>query len=313
MKKFINQTCPVCKEAFQEFDDIVVCPDCGTPHHRDCFAKSGHCVNEQKHGTDWSYQTEPNAGKSQQGTAQPSLDDQLRCPQCGAVNDTGALFCSNCGNSLASHPQTAESQNPQSIFPNTVSQIPPILYSSLGGVSNDEELDGIKASDYADYVGTNQGYFLPKFKCFANKKILSVNFCAFLFPSIYYLYRKVYSFGIFFFLLDLSVLLGNVAFYLASGISADYAVAYDLVYGISTALSVLQLVCGVLSGIFGNWLYYRKARKEICKRQKQGIISAEDRERLKKRGSVSYAVASTGVLLLTLFAMLGTYAGLLLL
>lgn len=42
--------CPVCEESFKENDDVVVCPDCGTPHHRDCWKKNGRCFNEEKHG-----------------------------------------------------------------------------------------------------------------------------------------------------------------------------------------------------------------------------------------------------------------------
>ena len=29
--------CPVCGKSFQESDDIVVCPQCGAPHHRECW------------------------------------------------------------------------------------------------------------------------------------------------------------------------------------------------------------------------------------------------------------------------------------
>ena len=30
--RYTGETCPVCNQVFQEDDDIVVCPDCGTPH-----------------------------------------------------------------------------------------------------------------------------------------------------------------------------------------------------------------------------------------------------------------------------------------
>ena len=26
-------------------DDIVVCPDCGAPYHRDCYEKLGRCIH----------------------------------------------------------------------------------------------------------------------------------------------------------------------------------------------------------------------------------------------------------------------------
>ena len=48
IKKYI---CPVCNNAFNENDDAVFCPECGTPHHRECWKTNGKCFNEHLHGT----------------------------------------------------------------------------------------------------------------------------------------------------------------------------------------------------------------------------------------------------------------------
>ncbi|MDR1755317.1 MAG: hypothetical protein LBR74_10565 [Eubacterium sp.] len=40
---------PCCDKEFSDGDDIVVCPQCGTPHHRDCYAAKGECVNRRLH------------------------------------------------------------------------------------------------------------------------------------------------------------------------------------------------------------------------------------------------------------------------
>ena len=40
---FYKYKCPVCNKQFKESDDIVVCPDCGAPHHRECWEKEGKC------------------------------------------------------------------------------------------------------------------------------------------------------------------------------------------------------------------------------------------------------------------------------
>ena len=47
--RYLNQKCPVCENEFLPTDDIVVCPLCGTPHHRDCYKKNGECGNYDKH------------------------------------------------------------------------------------------------------------------------------------------------------------------------------------------------------------------------------------------------------------------------
>ena len=56
MADYKGNTCPVCKQKFKEADDIVVCPDCGTPYHRECWKKVGVCVHQADHaaGFEWT-------------------------------------------------------------------------------------------------------------------------------------------------------------------------------------------------------------------------------------------------------------------
>ena len=44
MSRFTDKLCPVCRVRFTDNSDIVVCPECGTPHHRACYAKTGSCA-----------------------------------------------------------------------------------------------------------------------------------------------------------------------------------------------------------------------------------------------------------------------------
>ena len=37
MNKYVNVPCAKCGKPFTEDDDVVVCPDCGAPHHRSCY------------------------------------------------------------------------------------------------------------------------------------------------------------------------------------------------------------------------------------------------------------------------------------
>ena len=55
-----NKVCDGCSEVMLEGDDIVVCPECGTPHHRDCYKEHSACANEEKHGENFE-----KAGKRQ--------------------------------------------------------------------------------------------------------------------------------------------------------------------------------------------------------------------------------------------------------
>ncbi|MBQ7654597.1 MAG: hypothetical protein IJS17_05950 [Clostridia bacterium] len=37
--RYENEKCSFCGETFKEDDKIVVCPECGAPHHKDCYEK----------------------------------------------------------------------------------------------------------------------------------------------------------------------------------------------------------------------------------------------------------------------------------
>ena len=55
--RYIGEQCPVCQKEFTAEDDIVVCPECGTPHHRDCYMLGNRCANEELHaaGEKWKH------------------------------------------------------------------------------------------------------------------------------------------------------------------------------------------------------------------------------------------------------------------
>ena len=53
-----NKKCAVCEAYLFEDDDVVCCPICGAPHHRDCYSAVGHCGLEKYHGTDLQYKAE---------------------------------------------------------------------------------------------------------------------------------------------------------------------------------------------------------------------------------------------------------------
>ena len=60
-EKYYGAKCPVCKEKLDGKSDIAVCPDCGTPYHKECYLKVGHCVNDELHASGKSW--EPEAAK----------------------------------------------------------------------------------------------------------------------------------------------------------------------------------------------------------------------------------------------------------
>lgn len=94
MREFENKVCDCCKEPFREEDEIVVCPDCGTPIHRKCW--DGHCPNEEKHAGGYDWEAEQN-GKKEHKPAPPTEGEV--CAICGLPfgEDDEIVTCPDCG------------------------------------------------------------------------------------------------------------------------------------------------------------------------------------------------------------------------
>lgn len=90
---YIGNVCPGCNKAFTENDDIVVCPECGTPQHRECYEKEDRCVNYENHalGIIWKSETKPEPVKQEE-----KREEMLSCPNCGHQNPAGSTVCENC-------------------------------------------------------------------------------------------------------------------------------------------------------------------------------------------------------------------------
>ncbi|MDR0992507.1 MAG: hypothetical protein LBL87_06395 [Ruminococcus sp.] len=214
MEEIYGQKCLICGGVFDKNSDIVFCPDCGTPYHRACYKKEGHCINTSLHesGGTWS----PNA------KAEKTADETI-CKRCGKQNTGTAFFCESCGFPLDNFIKTEdpkerekfreklreeyreeEDEPDMNFFGGKADGIimRPMaadITDPLCGFNPEEVFDeDVKLSEIADYVQCNTHYYLPIFK---NIKTLGTpiiwNFTALLFPELYFAYRKmpVYAFG----------------------------------------------------------------------------------------------------------------------
>lgn len=90
---YTGSLCPGCGTAFTDGDDIVVCPECGTPQHRACYEKENRCVNSDRHTEGYVWQ-----GPAVKETAVKTVKSEtVVCPSCGAKNPKGSDICGNCG------------------------------------------------------------------------------------------------------------------------------------------------------------------------------------------------------------------------
>lgn len=210
MTRYTGNHCPVCEQAFTDTDDIVVCPDCGTPYHRDCWKKVGACMHRSEHAAGFEWQPEI-------GSEAVKAAHEATCPNCGTRNTPGAARCSHCGCPLPrSEADSADAAKPEEQVPiyardpsavNNRSAAPgPHIetYSAdrEGGIYRreigpEDTIDGIKAKDWAAYVGRSPMYYLMQFfrMSITNRKA-AVCLSAFLFGPAYLFYRKMWKEGL---------------------------------------------------------------------------------------------------------------------
>lgn len=309
-----GQTCPVCGQHFAENDDIVTCPQCGCPHHRDCWKQEGHCHFAADHGTERQW-----AQGASQTPKQPETP-QRTCPHCGANNPEFAEFCAHCGREIEHEEWASTPANDPVPPPPPVGQYtPPFsggfnqpfqqpfqvpLHDPYGGVPRTEEIDGIPVDQIAELVGNNSAYYLPRFhKMTHGGSKVSWNWAAFLIPSNWLLYRKNLLWGIVIFIVEtvlqlFSQFAGDSLFIvnevtgattlkpIAQLLADPQAKLLLLIVGIA---SIASLVLSILIGMFGNYLYLQTILKK-AKRQQQNPQLKYDRSFL-KTGGTSFALA----------------------
>ena len=153
--------CPVCGKPFQEGDDIVVCPECGAPHHRECYKSLGHCaLQDQLHQEGLSWQN-PNDQRpqhqAQRDGVQPDQNGNIICPNCGLFCHEEDQFCPNCRFPLHQAPRA---DRPVVENPFEGEEVSDTGFADMfEAIYADDELDGIPAKDFIFIVRQNYIYF----------------------------------------------------------------------------------------------------------------------------------------------------------
>ena len=189
MGKYTGSKCIICQNTFGDDDDIVVCPDCGTPYHRSCYQSEGHCVNTSLHAVGGSWQSQQNEIRMKLG-GRP-------CPSCGFVNKPDARDCASCGTSLMQ--EYDEQPSPSAV------RIPlpgghNVYFDAADpccGASPEEPVEEERLGDVASFVGRNTLYYIPLFRRFRDTgRKISLNLTCILFPYLYFAYRKMWPMAI---------------------------------------------------------------------------------------------------------------------
>lgn len=298
--RYTGEICPVCNENFNPEDDIVVCPLCGTPHHRDCYKKNGECAHNEKHneGYRWvhAHTAPPSSPENKENTAPPFNPYTTQGETHNSRDAASTVFWGT-------------PQNPFDAYP--------------------KELDeGVATEEAAEFVQMNAFKYLQNFFYQKSGK-KTFNWAAFLFAPYWFFYRKMNKIGIIFMsvMLGISILLSipsattdfmndlsewSYKYSDSSGIDTEeeqaaYIESYTTDFqklmsentlgaAIVVADSVISLILHLVAGFMANKRYYNHTVSKI--RQIKAETAEHELRKLKfyKEGGMSMTRAFLAVM-----------------
>ncbi len=316
--RFENQICPVCNEKFNENDEIVVCPQCGTPHHRNCYNNLGKCINESLHNEGFIFKSEEPKEK-----IDILIDDEIKNTS-DVVNVVNVEFNGD------------DAKNSEDLK-STIEE----LFKNINGKSTDQVLiNNTPSSYYEAAIGKNQNYYMPRFLIMegTQKKHL-LNVCAFIFPFAWAVYRKMYKLALLVFCIYIA-LMGvtvvpvlsneelmtsmnnclqedpqfyekillynsgqNVTFTKTQSefieLSKNFTISPVIAYG----TLIVSLAMKILLGMFATKLYKEKLTKNIEKAKKLSLEEGQLKTYLKSKYGVTpmFAAIIAGFIEYTFF------------
>ena len=338
MGNYLGVKCPVCSKRFAQADDVVVCPVCGAPHHRQCYTERGECVFTQDHinGKEWR----PPADESPPGQQAEGAGENIKtCRRCASANPPEALFCQICGNSLtvgnSPYPPPGQGRgvaggwqgHQQDNVQNSQAHTYNPAYGQesyqdpYAGVSQNQTVGELSARDIAIFVGPNHAYFLERFYQIEKYgRTLQPNLAAGFLGFFYYFYRRMYMMGV----AMLGIfMLSTVPFFMffweflpevlyQSGLAGPPEVAVDmtrviLFSRIFTMSIFFNITLSIVVSFFANRIYHRRVITKIRETMQAHRHTNEYQVFLPRIGGVDrLSVVLLGVLLLVGFNVIGS-------
>lgn len=279
--EFTQYTCPVCDKRFEKGDDVVVCPECGAPHHRACYEQTNSCFYTDKHAPGFNFE---HPDGDSEASAEESVPTTI-CPQCGKENEKTAFFCGGCGFPLHAEDRQQQGntawqnrqQNPQGM-PFGFGAAGAAAFDPLAGMNSEEEIaEQVKVGEMAKYIGKNTPYYLMVFQRIQKFGSGRFSFSAFLLSGAYFIYRKMYVPGIILTLLMIGITVGSTALMLsnpwmvsmgysdllANFNSGEFGAGELGILAASAGMNVLRIGIMLFSGFLANKIYFKHCIKHI--------------------------------------------------
>ncbi len=273
MNRFENKLCPVCRARFTDKADVVVCPICGTPHHRVCYEIKGECSLNELHesGFVWNgyLPDEPVPSDANEGVNAEITDfSESKTDENVSDEPTFSMF----GDDDAS-------------------------FGGFFKMLRDPALgeDGVSMRELTSYSATSPFHYGKAFEAFrtkigGKKRRVYFNFASGFLAPAFQFYRKMDVFG----------LIVTVIMLIPTSIATFYPAFYQTsaAYYLLNLFNIALLI--VLSA-YGDYFYYRHAVKSIIKfrgNYKGDTQSEEYFAALAEKGRPSFLRAFIGFLIL---------------
>lgn len=242
MQEYEGQPCLICGQDFSMQDDVVTCPDCGTPYHRACYRQTGHCINTALHesGESWiaqrkrQIQEEKAAQKRAEEAEQAAMRERGETPP--MIN--GSLY-------------DGVRLNPDD----------PCI-----GLDPEEQMDGVKLGEVAAFVRTNRFYYLPLFRLMKRTgKKISLNLLGLFCPQFFFANRKMWGMSILVMLLNMLLNMPYIITTMYSmGVQIPWAdITTEGFQTVSNVCFAVYMILSVIWCMFANYMYYRFTVRRI--------------------------------------------------
>lgn len=261
-----GEKCVACGELFSADDDIVVCPQCGSPHHRECYKKDNVCANTVLHetGGKWkpsSFEEADSEKYDNVSEDENSLSEEVHSGNTGQEGgmNGGIPREGDLGTALA-----------------------------FIGFDPNEDIGGATVKEVSQFVGPNTLYYIPIFKRmkdFGTK--ISFNLSCLLLPPLYFANRRMWGWAILSAILMVILSTPDMMLIMAEqfGSSETYEAALNIVLNnketlleLSEYMAMASWVGSIVLCLFGNRIYYHYVMRSI-KRIKTVCHDDESRSR----------------------------------
>jgi len=313
---YFGINCTVCNNEFKQGDDIVVCPECGTPHHRVCYEETGRCINADKHSEDFEFKATKETNEEKSENAENK--DVIICQRCKNENPKGTFYCGKCGFPVGVQQNVNNSADNNQPFGMPVITID--AFDPMGGIDPETDMgDGVNAGEMSKYVQKSTAYFSRVFhriKEFGKGKF---SFSAFLFSGGYLLYRKMYKIGAVITAIMLLLMFAELYVYTTPAYQELSEILYETINSVQNASysdnlstmintvsglsaemqymmiflyssSIIQLIIQIVVGIKANKWYFNHCKKEIVKIKKNNENAKKD---IETKGGVNVTIATS--------------------